>query len=38
MSNVSLSRPRTLTPLFGALALGLALGTPALARIRRSSI
>ena len=32
MSNASLSRPRTLTPLFGALALGLALGTPALAQ------
>ena len=32
MSNVSLSRPRTFTPLFGALALGLALGTPALAQ------
>jgi hypothetical protein len=32
MSNASLSRPRTLTLLFGALALGLALGTPALAQ------
>ena len=32
MSNASLSRPRNLTLLFGALALGLALGTPALAQ------